>query len=241
MDVLTTRVLSYPDKNGDEKELALTVFMPFKAAEWRCCFIFDPPLIRRVVYGAGIDFIQAFVESLKVARIWFENTAPFDRAHWQGVPGCGLPSRGEKPASLGPADIPPPDGTAGNMDVLTTRMLGYPNESGAETELLLTVFMPFKVEGEIWKCGFTFGPPTIAPIRYGVGADLIEALLDGLAMARATFEGTVPKGWRASGDILDCADLPYKIGRSFWTDLTGEPPPDMPDFFGDAELSPNKP
>ena len=117
------------------------------------------------------------------------------------------------------------------MDVLTTRMLGYPDESGVEREILLTVFMPFKAEGEIWKCGFTFGAPENAPIRYGVGADLIEALLDGLAKARATFEGTVPKGWVTSGDLLDCSDLPYKIGRSFWTDPAPEIP-DMPDFSG---------
>jgi hypothetical protein len=234
MDVLTTRVLGYPDENGIEREFVLTVFVPFEAKEnlWKCGFIFDPPMSPKIIYGAGVDFIQAFVLCLNVARIWFENTAPFGRAHWQGVLGCGLPSRGgeeEKPVLLGPADIPPTDVNPGNMDVLTTRVLGYPDESGVARELVLTVFVPFKAGGESWKCGFTFGPPENAPIRYGVGADLIEALLDSFAMARATFEGMVPKGWGSSGDLLDCADLPYKIGRAFWTDPSPEIP-GMPDF-----------
>jgi hypothetical protein len=234
MDVLAIRVLNYPDENGDEKELVLTVFVPFEAKEnlWKCAFATDPPVSRslKILNGAGVDFIQAFVICLKVARIWFENTAPFRRAHWQGMLGCGLPWPAEKPASFGPADIPPPEGTAGNMAVLTTRMLGYPDESSVERELLLTIFVPFKAEGAVWKCGFTFGSAENGPIRYGVGADFIEALLDGLAGARATFEGEVPKGWGPSGDMLDCADLPFKIGRSFWTNPTGEPPRDMPDF-----------
>jgi hypothetical protein len=233
MDVLTTRVLGYPDENGDERGLVLTIFVPFEKREnlWKCGFIFDPPISPNIVYGAGVDFIHAFVTCLRIARIYLENTRPFGRAHWQGMLGCGLPSPAEKPASLGPADIPPPEGTAGNMAVLTTRMLGYPDESGVEREiLLLTVFVPFKAEGEVWKCGFTFGSPENGPIRYGVGADFIEALLDGLAGARATFEGEVPKGWVPSGELLDCADLPFKIGRSFWTNPTGGPPQDMPDF-----------
>lgn len=228
MDVLATRALSYPDKNGDEKEFLLTIFMPFEAKEglWKCGFASDPPMSPRIIHGAGIDFIQAFVECLKVSRNWLESMSPFRQAHWQGVPGCGLPGLAERPASLGPADIPPPEGAAGPMNVLTTRILGYPDEGGVEKELLLIIFTPFKAEGEtMWKCGFTFGPPENAPIRYGVGVDLIEAILDVLAKARATFEGIVPKGWKPSEDMLDCADLPFGIERSFWTDLSSEPPP----------------
>jgi hypothetical protein len=117
------------------------------------------------------------------------------------------------------------------MDVLTTRRLGYPDANGVQGELPLSIFVPFKAEGEMWKCGFTLGPPESEPIRYGVGADFLEALLDCLAMARAMFEGKVPKGWAPSGELLDCTDLPYKIGRSFFTDLVGELPPGSPDFF----------
>ena len=229
MDVLATRVLSYPDENGDKRELVLTVFVPFEAAEWRCRFVFDPPVIRKGVDGAGVDFLQAFVECVKIARIYLESTALFGRAHWQGMLDCGLPSYGARPASWAPPDIPPPASNPGNMDVLTTRVVGYPDESGAERELLLTVFVPFEAEDKTWKCGFTFGPPLNAPLRYGVGADFIEAFLDCVAMARATFEGTAPKGWIRSGGLYDLCDLPYKIGRSFWTDPGGEIP-GMPDF-----------
>ena len=70
------------------------------------------------------------------------------------------------------------------------------------------------------------------PIRYGVGEDFIEALLDALAMARVIFEGRVPKGWgwSASEELQDCADLPYKIGRSFRMDDSSGRPPDELDF-----------
>jgi len=231
MNILTTRLLRYPDENGDDRELVLTVFMPFQAAEWRCGFVFGPPIDRKGVDLAGVDFIQALVSCLEVARAYLESTALSGRAHWQGMLDCGLPSFAERPAALHPASIPAPDGKAGDMNVLTTRRLGYPDENGIQRETILTVFVPFKAEGEVWKSGFTFGPSADAPIQYGVGADFLEALLDGLAMARTAFEGRVPKGWVPLGGLLDCTDLPYKDGRSFATDLVGELPPGSPDFF----------
>ena len=97
-------------------------------------------------------------------------------------------------------------------------------------ELLLTIFVPFKAEGEAWKCGFTFGPLGSESIRYGLGEDFIEALLDALAMARGIYEGRVPKGWGWSGELQDCGDLPYKIGRSFLTEPRTSRPPGEPDF-----------
>jgi hypothetical protein len=242
MDVLATRVLSYLDDNGNDSQLILTIFTPFKAKEyqWKCAFVFGQPIDGKVEYGVGIDFIQAFLNCVQIARGYFEGTELFGRCHWQGMLDCGLPWHTANAASLGPDDIPLPDESAESMDVLTIRAVGYRDESG-EREFLLTVFVPFKAEDEVWKCGFTFDPPPSATIRYGVGADSIEALLDGLAKARATFEGTAPKGWKPSEEAFDCNDFPYKIGRSFWTERAREPPPGMPDFFGDAELAPNKP
>jgi hypothetical protein len=220
MDVLATRVLSYPDENGDERELVLSVFMPFEfePEQWRCGYIFSPPIHRKGVDLAGVDFIQAFLCCLVVARGDLEGTDLGGRVHWQGMLDCGLPWPAERATSLDPAEIPPPEGNAGEMEVLTTRAVGYPDESGAEAALLLTVFVPFEAENKTWKCGFAFGPPLNAPLRHGVGADFIEALVDCLAMARATFEGKVPTGWVRSGELYDLCDLPYKIGRSFWTD-----------------------
>jgi hypothetical protein len=116
------------------------------------------------------------------------------------------------------------------MAVLATRSLGYLDENGTERELLLNVFVPFQAESETWKCGIRFGPPLNSPVYFGVGADYIEALLDGLATARAIYEGTVAKGWEPEGDLHTCSDLPYKIGRSFWKDPARDLPDDEPDI-----------
>jgi len=222
MDVLTTRVLSHQDKNGDERELILTVFMPFEAEDemWKCGFVFGLPITQKVYYGVGADFLQALMGCLKIARGYIEGS----RAHWQGMLDFGLPWHAERPASWSPPDVPPPEVNPGNLDILSSRRMGYPDESGAERELLLTVFMPFKAEGEKWKCGFTFGPPRSSPIHYGVGEDFIEAFLDGLAMARVIFEQKVPGGWVRSRDLDALCEVPYKIGRSFWTDPAPETP-----------------
>ena len=227
MNVLTTRALSYSDENGDKRELILTVFVPFQAKEyqWKCEFLFGPPINGKANHGVGADFIQAFVLCLHYARAYLGTWDVGRGAHWQEMLDCGLPETATRPAALGPADIPPPEGSAGNMDVLATREVGYRDEGGIERELLLTVFVPFKADDDMWKCGFTFDPPPSMSIRYGIGADFIEALLDSLAKARATFEGTAPKGWKPSEEGFACGDLPYKIGRSFWTDPAHESPP----------------
>jgi len=231
MNVLTTRALSYPDERGNHKELILMVSMPLEVKEyhWNCGFVTDPPMRPQIVHGVGIDFIQAFVECLRVVRLYFETVERSRRVHWQGMPDCGLPKYAEEPAPLGLKDIPPPLEIRGSRDILTTRAVGYRNESGDERELLLTVFVPFKADDETWSCGFTFDSPPFASIRYGVGADFIEALLDSLAKARTTFEGTAPKGWRPSEGEFNCDDLPYKIGRSFWLARDRPSAPETPD------------
>lgn len=219
MDVLATRSLSYRNKNGDEREVVLTVFMPFAEHDrWTCGFVFSPPIHRKTVYLYGVDFIQAFLGCLEVARGYLEGTELNGRTHWQGMLDCGLPWRAERPASWGPADIPPPETDPRDTTTLATRSLTYPDEHGTERELVLTVFAPFQAEDEIWKCGIRFGPPLNSPIYCGVGADYIEALLDGLATARVIYEAQVPQGWEPEGDLHTCSDLPYKIGRSFWKD-----------------------
>lgn len=232
MDVLATRTLIYRDKNGDEREVVLTVFMPFKIErdDWKCGFVFSPPIQRKPVYLYGVDFIQAFLGCLEVARGYFEGTDLNGRTHWQGMLDCGLPWRAERPASWRPSEIPSPESDLGDMTVLATRSLGYPDENGTERELLLTVFAPFQADGEIWKCGIRFGPPLNSAVYCGVGADYIEALLDGLATARILYEAQVPKAWEPEGDLHTCSDLPYKIGRSFWKDPPPEQPSDEPDI-----------
>jgi hypothetical protein len=219
MDVLTTRVLTYPDESGAERDLVLTVFVPFAAEDeaWECTFNFGPPIHRKMINFVGGDFLQALLHCLAAARVNLETTHLFGRAQWEGMVDCGLPERAARSSSWVPPDVPPPEANPGSRDVLTTRGLSYPDESSAERELLLTVLVPFKTEDEKWKCGFTFGPPLDPLIRYGVGADFLEALLDCLATARATLEGGELKGRVHWAGMVDCG-LPYKIGRSFGLD-----------------------
>ena len=39
------------------------------------------------------------------------------------------------------------------MDILTTRVLNYADESGGARDLVLTIFVPYDADGS-WKCGF---------------------------------------------------------------------------------------
>jgi hypothetical protein len=223
MDVLATRVLSYPDEKENLTELLLTIFMPYEVEknEWNCAFVFGPPIQRpqgKITEGIGTDFLQAFLSCLKIARGYFEGTSLRGRLHWQGMYDCGLPWHRTRPAGFVDEEMPLPGESAGSMAVLGIRETDYAEENGVEKPTRLTVFAPFKAEDEVWKCGFTFDPLPNAMIRYGVGADVIEALLDCLVKARVTFNGTRPKGWPPPGENFDCDDFPYKIGRSFWTD-----------------------
>lgn len=222
MDVLTTRVLKYTDDNGEEKNLVLTVFKPFEAekGEWRCGFQFEPPLHRKTVFAAGVDFLDAFVSCLRVARIYLESSKLSGRARWGDMLDCGLPWH----------TMRPPESA---RDVLTTRELHYRDQSGHEGELLLTVFMPFKAEDESWRCGFTFGPPLNTSIGYGYGDDFTEALLACLAAARESLEILDPFGRVYSIDRDDLCDFPRKVGRSFWMGTADESPPNASDSSGE--------
>jgi hypothetical protein len=225
MNVFATRTLSYTDDNGTEKEIVLTVFRPFEVGEdWKCRFAFDPPFSRVKLEPSAGDVLGLLVSCLTFALALFTTSGLYGRAHWRGMVDCGLPDSSDEPHPWGSVDTPSPEHSAPEMDVLATRTLGCPDESGGEREILLTVFAPFK-EGEVWKCGLTFGSPWSPGVYYGVGEDLIEALLDALALARAVYERNVPEGW-ASEELYSCFDFPYKVGRSFRND----PPPEMPSF-----------
>lgn len=220
MDILVTRILMYAGEHSDTREVALHVWAPFEIRKnlWKCPVSFEPPIYRTASHGAGIDFIQAFVVGLRVAHIFLESTSLFGRAHWQGMLDCGLPLSREGALPNDIAPIPEPGANTGSLEVLATRALGFPDERGIERELLFTLFKPVQTDDQSYTCGFAFGSSYTAPVRYGQGADYIEAVLDALAKARATFESMRPEGWIPSeeGDLLDCADFPLKVGRSFW-------------------------
>lgn len=215
MDVLTTRALKYTDDNGDEKDLVLTVFRPFEAEKdvWKCGFQFDPPLHRKVVFAPGVDFLDAFVSCLRVARIFLESSELTGRVHWGDMLDCGLPWHTTKPPESA-------------RDILTTREFHYRDEGGNEGDVLLTVFMPFKAKDESWRCGFAFGPPLNISTAYGYGDDFTEALLSCLAAARETVEMMDPNGRVYLIDRGELCSLPRKIGRSFWMGTADETPPD---------------
>jgi hypothetical protein len=88
-------------------------------------------------------------------------------------------------------------------------------------EVILTVYRPLCVKEGTWKCAFAFGTAPSDPVRYGVGADFIEALLDALAMARSTYETLVPAGWEPeSVGLVGVEYLPHRIGREYFIVLS---------------------
>lgn len=204
MEILTVRALRYIDDNGDEKDLVLTIFQPFEEAPslWKCDLAFDPPIVRKPPAGEGVDFLQAFVGCLLNARLYLDASPLKGRVHWDGMADCGLPRYEERP--------PMP-----TMDVLATRVLSYPDGKGGEMEMLMTIFVPFREDGGLWKCGFTFGPPAPIPVNYGVGKDYTEAVLDCLVIARNAYETLVPKDIAITGELFDCSDLPVHQERAF--------------------------
>lgn len=221
MNVLATRTLQLSNEHGDETDITLTIFHPLETerGDWKCGFQLTAPMSDKIRYGYGVDFLQALLGCLEVARGYIEHPVE-ERTHWQGMPHSGLPWHAEKPASYQLPDIPPPESAAEGLEVLTSRKLAYPDEGGAAGALILTVYLPFHAGDETWKCAFGFNPTERGLVRHGVGSDFIEALLNALALARAVYERMLPRGWLApdTGDIFGPRYLPYNIGRAYWTE-----------------------
>lgn len=231
MDVLATRILQYRDDSGVVKDVSLTVFAPRKTDQddWECAFQFSPPPNQRTLHARGVDSIQALLACLTVARSYIEHPTE-DRSSWRGMSHAGLPQFVEKPASYQPPALPPIEPNSGDLSPLATRTLGQPDETGGVRELVLTVYEPIRADNGTWKCAFAFGSAENEPVRHGVGQDFIEALLDGLAMARATYETMIPEGWRApaSHELWGLEFLPYKVGRAYGMEPSKVS--NMPDF-----------
>jgi hypothetical protein len=151
------------------------------------------------------------------------------------MPHCGLPSRAEQPADYQRPDIGSALENPGNLEVLATRSLGCPDPQGVTRALHFTVYKPLQTRDGQWSCAVSFGSEDDKrlPVRYGTGADFIESFLDALALARATYQTIVPKGWHPSKSegLLNCDDFPFKMGRAFHTDMVGDLGPGAPDFF----------
>jgi hypothetical protein len=217
-NVLATRVLQYRHDSGEERDVTLTVFEPLETEEgdWECGFQFIPPANQRLINAFGLDYIQALLACLMAARGYIEHPVEH-RSSWKGMFHGGLPWTAKKPPTYEPPLIPASEPNPGGMEVLATRTLGRPGEDGSATKLPLTVYKPFRTDDGTWRCAIVLGSAESEPVRYGVGSDFIEALLDGLAMARAVYETMVPNGWNAPGseELWDGCFLPYKVERSY--------------------------
>ena len=220
MDILAQRAFGYTDKNGYSGEVVLTIQMPYPTEHngvplWKADYMFGPP-IAKGHHAVGVDFIQAFLCALQIARGYLTGHYPDGRVQWQGRIDCGLPffTNAQPPLT---AEIAAEEPNQGTLQCIATRELGYRDEQGITQTALLSVFTPISEEGHIWKCGIAIDHVENAPLRYGRGADPIEAILDALAMARLVFSSRVAKGTLLNeGDLLDCEDFPEKVGREFW-------------------------
>jgi hypothetical protein len=217
--VLVTRVLQYHYDSGEERDVTLTVFEPLETEEgdWECGFQFNPPANQRIINACGLDYIQALLACLMAARGYIEHPVE-QRSSWKAMFHAGLPWTAEKPQAYEPPLVPASEPNPGGMAVLATRTLGRPGEDGVARKLPLTVYKPFRADDGTWRCAFALGSAESEPVRYGVGSDFIEALLDSLAMARAVYETMVPNGWSApdSEGLWDGRFLPYKVERAYW-------------------------
>jgi hypothetical protein len=226
MDVFTTREIQYTDDNGDECNVVLTIYSPYPRVDkrgWHVDFAFGPPIERlskKTISSGGVDFIQSFLGAVEVAHIYLSGSTLRKRAHWQGVQHCGLPWRSERPEGHQNPHISALEEKPADLDVLGTRKLAFPDQNGATSKVILTLYKPTPMGDGTWKCGYSFDPLDGTSIRFGTGADCIESLLDALALARVIYDSMIPHGWRASKteDLLDCDDLPYKSGRAYLKD-----------------------
>jgi hypothetical protein len=207
---------------GEAGEVILTISTPHPSERngvpiWKGGYAFGPPVaISMADKIVGVDFVQVFVASLRVARGCLEGEFPDGRVQWQGRTDCGLPWRTSGKQSSQVLPIPTEEPSDSNVRTLATRTLGYRDEHGTTQRVTLSIFEPIEASDRSWKCGVAFDHVEGAPLRYGRGRDAIEAMLDALAIARRVFAAMTAKGSSSEeGDWLDCEDLPQKIDGGF--------------------------
>lgn len=219
MDILAERAFGYTDKGGNSGEVVLTIQMPYATehhgvSRWKVDFLFGPPIVKGH-HAVGVDFIQAFLCALRIARSYLTGYYPEGCVQWQGQADCGLPfSTNVQPSCA--AQIPDEEPNEGTLHRIATRELGYRDEHGITQTATLSIFAPTSDGVDSWKCGIAINHVENAPLRYGRGADAIEAILDALAIARAVFSSMVANGSLLNdSDLLDCEDFPHKVGQAF--------------------------
>ena len=174
-------------------------------------------VLHQIVYILAIWWARLILSGMSLANNirWVDNSG--DESF-----NCGLPALRKRPADWTPPPIPPPEANPGDLEVLSSSTVPYPDEMGIERDIPLFVFMPKPTENGRWKCGFAFGPKDTAPVRYGVGDDFIQSFLDAAAMIRLVHEiEIIPPDWKSQ--VRDgCERLPYKKGKGYFLDSDDE-------------------
>lgn len=222
VNILATRTIQYRADAGAIKDVVLTVFEPLLVHEddneWQCAYQIHPPEKHRKFTMRGQGWVSAFLGCLVVARGYIEHPTE-NRTSWQGMLHAGLPWYKPCPQGYQAPQIPPSEQNPGNLEVLTRVRLGAHDDDTVH-EILLTLYRPFLVNDSTWKCAFAFGAGPNEPVRYGTGADFIEALLDCLAFSRLTYNSTIPATWKPSELFETTQFWPYKIDREYSIDRT---------------------
>lgn len=219
MHTFASRAFSFTDLQGNSGELVLTLEPPHPTEHhgvpiWKCEYAFGPPIAKKH-HAVGVDFIQAFVCALQIARGYLLGYFPDGRIKWQGRTDCGLPLR-ESAHADDEQDIPSREQGARGLRSIATRNLGYRDETGQTRKVLLSVFEPIADNEHSWKCGIAFDYEDGADLQYGRGEDKIEAMLDALAIARLVFLAMTSNGSLLEDvESLACDDLPQKINGAF--------------------------
>lgn len=223
MKTLATRPLHYVDDDGEMKEVSMTLvdFVDDEGTR-RISLRFGAPFTWKVTLCAD-SVLQAIISVMSAwwVRLFRSGMKLAHNIRWVDGRGkesfnCGLPALRKRPSDWVAPEIPPIEKNPGNLEILSELAPSFPDASGVEYGRPVFVFMPEQVDEQHWRCGFCFDTKD-APIRYGIGDDWIQSLLDAAAMMRLVYEASLPQGW-TSHEKIDLTRMPYKMGRGYFLD-----------------------
>ncbi len=223
MLILATRKLEYIDDDGVKKNVGMELLKRVdNDSTWRIGLRFGAP-ISWEMFIRGDDVLQSITSILATwwARLFLGGMPLANNLRWVDGHGkesfhCGLPALRKRPADWFAPEIPSTETNPGHLEILSESTAPFPDQTNGEHERSIFVFMPKQVDEMHWKCGFAFDTKN-APLRFGVGDDWIQSLLDTAAMIRVVYDGMLPQGWKPR-DGVGLSMLPYKMGRGYFMD-----------------------